>query len=137
MAGYQKSRVIPNLKYVFAFLCFAYIASAFLPGCSTHARDCPPTVYSAWLGRALFIIDGVLFAAAFLCMQIRKPICWKLIPVLLGGYWLTYILPGFWFPPKVQHAWVPEMALVIITVVGVPAFVIWWRNQKSYFAEKA
>lgn len=126
--------LMQNLKIAFGILCLGYLLTAALPGCQAHTYHCSAaTIYSAWLGRLLFVIDGLLFGAAFACMQIRKPVCWKLIPTILAAYWLTYVIPPFVFPSSIQYSWLPKLAVIFVTITIIPIFIIWWRNKKSYF----
>jgi RHS repeat-associated protein len=125
------SGLMTRLKWGCAILALAYLVAAFFP---THVAA-PQQSWTAkeWVGRAIYIVNFLLVSAMFYGMQTRKPVYWRLIPILMILYLLSVLIPMLWTAIRLEFSLLPFLFICIITFFGMLAFVAWWRKQKSYF----
>jgi hypothetical protein len=122
-------------KYCCAILALAYLVTALLPAhLLVPQHSGLKATVPEWVGRALSIADFLLLAAMFYGVQKRKPIYWRLIPVLLGIFLLSVVIPTLWSLIRLSLPWAPFMFIVVFFFIGALFFGAWWRNQKNYFA---
>ncbi|MFZ3350117.1 MAG: hypothetical protein WA268_04525 [Xanthobacteraceae bacterium] len=116
-------------KYLCAIAALAYLANAFFP-----MPPGAPQVVPAWVGRAALAVNCLLLGTISFGIQIRKPIYWKFIPVLMAIYLLwNFIVPLFDLI-SLSLPWLPFVSIIVFAVIGFLVFMAWWRNQKYYFA---
>jgi len=126
-----------NFKYLTALLCVAYLVSAFLPECIGHMHHCQHVDgYQRVASRGWLIFASLLFGAVFYAVQKRTPICWTLIAIFVGVYLMLNFVGAsiyfIWF----QHMWRGGIAIAAVGIGTSLFFGFWWRNQKSYFADR-
>jgi hypothetical protein len=88
----------------------------------------------AWLGRMIYFIYFLLFAVMFYGFHMRKPIYWRIIPVLIAAYLLAGVFGELWILIRLSLPWVPFVFFIVAEFVSFLVFFIWWRKQKDYFA---
>jgi hypothetical protein len=121
-------------KYCCAAVAFSYLVSAFLPmhlNVAQHSGAAKST--PEWLARAIPFADFLLLGTIFYGLQRPRPIFWKIIPVLMIIYLLSVVIPPLWTLISRSLPWVPFIFIIVLFFVGALFFLVWWRNQKSYF----
>lgn len=125
-------------KYICVIAALIYLVIAFLP---THfmgpQHSAAGAVAPQWIGRAVSAVDFLLIGAMFYGMQTRKPVYWRLIPILLLIYLLSGVIAPLWTAILRGLPVLPFIFIVVFIFVGMLVFVTWWRNQKDYFAAGA
>lgn len=123
-----------RFKWGCAIVALAYLATAFLP---THVIAPQPswagTVAPELIGRAIPIVDFLLVGIMFYGMHTRKPVCWRLIPILMAIFLLSVAIPTLWTAIRRGLPLLPFLFIFVFIFVGMLAFVVWWRKQKGYF----
>ena len=119
---------------------FMYLCAAMALGCLVSAlipmSIVPKHTATApeWVGRAIYIGDFLLLGTMFYGMQKRKPIYWRLIPILMTIYLLSVAMTALWTFSQLSLPWSPIVFTFVFIFIGLLFFIAWWRNQKSYFA---
>ena len=121
-------------KYCCAMLALAYLVGAALP--YTQPSGAPQTA-PVWVGRAALAMNALLFCVMFLGMQSRRPVFWRLIPVLMTMFLLINTIGPIWSMIQLSQPWLPFLSVVIFIVIGLLVFMVWWRRQKSYFEARS
>jgi hypothetical protein len=118
-------------KYLCAAMALGSLAGALIPTSIVpqHTATAPE-----WVGRAIYTGDFLLLGTVFYGMQKRKPIYWRLIPVLMAIYLLSVAIPTLWTVSRLSLPWFPFIVTFVFIFIGLLFFIAWWRNQKSYFA---
>jgi hypothetical protein len=118
-------------KYLCAAMALSCLVSALIPMSIVpqHTATAPE-----WLGRVIYIGDFLLLGTMFYGMQKRKPIYWRLIPVLMAIYLLSVVVPALWTLSRLSLPWFPIIFTFVFIFIVLLFFIAWWRNQRSYFA---
>ena len=123
------------VKYCCALTALSYLVAALLPA---HLLGNQPNGINStapeWIGRTLFFAYFLLLGTVTFGIQTRKPIYWKLIPILLGIFLLSIVIGALWSFILLSLPWIPFMFVVVVIFIGALFFGGWWRNQRSYFA---
>jgi hypothetical protein len=117
------------LKFCCAVLALGCLVSALIPTsiAPQHTATAP-----AWVGRAVSTADFLLLGIVLYGVETRKPIYWRLIPILLAIFLLSVLIPTLWSLIRLSLPWLPFVCIIVFIFVGVLFFIAWWRNQKSY-----
>jgi hypothetical protein len=91
-------------------------------------------LFPAWVSQVVYFLDFLLFGLIFYGVRSRKLIYWKLTPLFLFLFILSFIIFVIWYMILGIVPWPLCLFLVTAFSVGEVVFCIWWRNQKSYFA---
>jgi hypothetical protein len=121
-----------HFKFFCAAMALGSLVSALIPMSilPQHTAATPE-----WVGRAIFIVDFLLLGTMLYGVQTRKPIYWRLIPILMMIYLLLSVLiPTLWSFVRLSLPWPPVVFIIVFIFVGALFFITWWQNQKSYFA---
>ncbi len=119
-------------KYGCAILALSYLVAALFP---SYLIVAPHTgVAHRLAGHAVLIVNSLLLIAMLYGIQTRKPIFWKLIPVLVVIFLLSVFVPPLWTFIQNRQPWVPFAFVIIFFFIGASSFMPWWRKQKNYFS---
>jgi hypothetical protein len=112
-------------------MAFGFLISALLATSSIVAPQ--RTIAPEWVVRAIYFLDFLLLGGIFYGLQTRKTIYWKLIPVLLGIFLLSFVIGSLWSIIQLSLPWVPFVFVIVLIFIGSLFFGAWWRKQKNYF----
>jgi hypothetical protein len=122
-------------KYCCASLALLYLVNAFLPTHFTVAQHSRvEAITPEWAGRMISTAYFLFLGAISYGVQQRKPIYWRLIPVLLGIYLLGVFVPALWTFSQLHLPWLPFLFIGGVMFIAFLVFIAWWRNQRRYFA---
>ena len=128
-------------KYICAIVALIHLAVVFLMFLPTHViapqHSEAGRVVPEWIGRVVLAVDFLLIGTMFYGMQVRKPIYWRLIPILMTIYLLSGVIAPLWTAIRRGLPLLPFLSIVVFIFVAMAVFITWWRNQKSYFAAGA
>jgi phosphoglycerol transferase MdoB-like AlkP superfamily enzyme len=124
------------LKYGCAIVAVAYFAAAVLPTSLLWPHASEQQLASAWLTRAAMTVNFLLFGAIFYGIQKRTPIYWKLIPFITAALFLANLIPPLVTLISLSRPWLPFLFIIGFACVFFLIFMMWWRNQRGYFASR-
>jgi hypothetical protein len=122
---------VKYFKYLCAAMALGCLVSALIPTSIVpqHTGTTPE-----WVDRAIYFGGFLLLGTIFYGMQKRKPIYWRLIPILMAIYLLSVVISTLWNLSRLSLPWLPFIFTFAFIFMGFLFFIAWWRNQKSYFA---
>lgn len=121
-------------KYCCATIALTYLVTALLP--TNFIAPSPSwagAVGPEWIGRAISTVYFLLLGTIFYGLQRRRPIYWRLIPILLTTYLLGVAIPALWTYIRLELPWRPFLIIFVFIFIGMLGFMAWWRNQKNHF----
>ena len=115
-------------KYFCAAMALGCLVSALIPMSIVpqHTATAPE-----WVGRAIYLGDFLLLGTIVYGVQTRKPIYWRLIPVLMAIYLLSVLIAILWSLIRLSLPWLPFVFMFVLFFIGFLFFITWWRNQKT------
>jgi hypothetical protein len=131
---HDSERAMTLFKYICAIVALIHLVIALLP---THFigphHSAAAAVAPQWIGRAVSAVDFLLVGTIFYGLQTRKPVYWRLIPVLLTIYLLSELIAPLWTAILRGLPWLPFLFIFVFIIVGMLAFVARWRKRRNYF----